>query len=128
MLRKTLPTYIPHATMLLLMATVLTSSAQQQQQQDKEPASGNALSAQLVKTGLFVISGGGCNSVLRLSGNGFILVDGKLPGNYEAILALSKKLSYSEQPIRALIVTDHFEKHNGNNAEFLSAGTQILAQ
>lgn len=86
------------------------------------------LTAQFVKTGLFMISGGGCNTLLRLSGNGLILVDGKLPGNYEAILKQAAKLSYSDQPIRALIVTDYLQNHNGNNAKFLGAGTQIVAQ
>src|ERR1017187_10630689 len=45
-----------------------------------------ALNAQLVKTGLYVITGAGCNSVLRLSANGFILVDGGLPGNYDVLM------------------------------------------
>jgi cyclase len=87
------------------------------------------LTAEAVRTGLFVISGGGCNSLLRLSGNGFIVVDGKLPGNgnYEALLALVKKISYSDQPIRALITTDHQENHTGNNTKFLAAGAQIIA-
>jgi glyoxylase-like metal-dependent hydrolase (beta-lactamase superfamily II) len=97
---------------------------------DQTPKSGadSQLTAQFVKTGLFMISGGGCNTLLRLSGNGMILVDGKLPGNYKAILRQAGKLSLSDQPIRALIVTDYLENHNGNNAEFLAAGTQIVAQ
>ena len=94
--------------------------------QTPQPAS--ELTAQFVKTGLFMISGGGCNTLLRLSGNGLILVDGKLPGNYENIVKQAAKLSYSDQPIRALIVTDSAENHNGNNAQFLAAGTQIVAQ
>jgi glyoxylase-like metal-dependent hydrolase (beta-lactamase superfamily II) len=88
----------------------------------------SGLNAALVKTGLFLISGGGGNSLLRLSGNGFILVDGKLPGNYEAILASAKKLSYSEQPIRILVNTDHHENHTALNEEFLQAGSFVLSQ
>jgi glyoxylase-like metal-dependent hydrolase (beta-lactamase superfamily II) len=78
-----------------------------------------ALNAQLVKTGLYVITGAGCNSVLRLSANGFILVDGGLPGNYDALMKKVGKISYSDQPIRALILTDHGAHHAGNNAQFL---------
>ena len=81
-----------------------------------------------MKTGLFVITGGGCNSLLRLSQNGFILVDGKRPGNYQAILELARQVSYSEQPIRVLITSDHLPNHTGNNAAFLGDGTQIIAQ
>jgi glyoxylase-like metal-dependent hydrolase (beta-lactamase superfamily II) len=63
-----------------------------------------------------------------LSGNGFILVDGKIPGTYESILKLANKLSYSEQPIRILINTDYHENHTGNNSNFLEGGTAVLAQ
>ena len=76
-----------------------------------EKSADKTLTARLAKTGLYVISGGGGNSLLRLSANGFILVDGKLAGNYDAILALTKKLSYSDQPIRALILTGHYGSH-----------------
>jgi glyoxylase-like metal-dependent hydrolase (beta-lactamase superfamily II) len=129
MFRKTLPAYTPCTIILLSMAGAVAGSAQNTQGTER-PVKGfgvSALTPALVKTGLFVISGGGCNSLLRLSANGFIVVDGKLPGNYEAILAQAKKLSYSEQPIRVLINTDYQENHTGNNAKFIEAGTQILA-
>lgn len=113
----------------VLFALAAGASAQSTQHLETagETAGGKALTPALVKTGLFVISGGGCNSVLRLSANGFILVDGKLPGAYESILELAKKLSYSEQPIRILINTDYHENHTGNNANFLEDGTAVLA-
>jgi cyclase len=117
------------AIVCLLLSTVLAVSAQSTQSA-RQPGKGSgdgALTPVMVKTGLSMISGGGCNSLLRLSANGFILVDGKLPGNYEAILALSKKVSYSELPIRILINTDYHENHTGNNAKFIAAGTQVLA-
>src|ERR1700679_3938536 len=44
------------------------------------------LHVEMVKTGLFLISGGGSNSVLRLSANGSIILDGKAPGSYEALV------------------------------------------
>ena len=127
---KSLPAHGPCAIVLLLMAGAVASAAQPTQSKER-PGKGpgdRALTAEMVKTGLFVISGGGCNSVLRLSANGFILVDGKLPGNYETILARAKKLSFSEQPIRILINTDYHENHTGNNAKFIEGGTQVLAQ
>jgi cyclase len=106
----------PWAVVLLLTVGAVAGSAQ-----DK-----NALKTELVKTGLFVISGGGCNSLLRLSAKGLIVVDGKLPGNYDALLEQVRKIS--EQPIRVLINTDYHENHTGNNSEFLEDATQILAQ
>ena len=93
----------------------------------KRGQSGNdGMTSQLVKTGLYVISGQGSNSVLRLSANGLILVDGKLPGNYDALRARVKKIS--DQPIRALILTDCDESRTGTNAKFVENGTPIVVQ
>ena len=115
------------AGLLIARGVVISAESTEGKGQSARGPDGNALAPAMVKTGLFVISGGGCNSLLRLSANGFIVVDGKLPGNYEAIVALTKKLSYSEQPIRILINTDYHENHTGNNSKFLEAGTVILA-
>jgi cyclase len=93
----------------------------------QERATEQPIASQVIKTGLYLIAGGGSNSLLRLSANGFILVDGKLPGNYEAILAQAKRVAYREQPIRILINTDHHENHTANNARFIAAGAQVLA-
>jgi hypothetical protein len=81
---------------------------------------------QLVKTGLYLINGQGSNSVLRLSANGLILVDGKLPGNYDALRARAKKIS--DQPIRALILTGCDESSTGTNAKFVENGSHIVVQ
>jgi len=119
-----------YATLSMLLAGPISSSAQSLSGVEKpgQTSVDSGLNAALVKTGLYLISGGGGNSLLRLSANGFILVDGKLPGNYDAILALAKKLSYSEQPIRILVNTDHHENHTALNEEFMKAGTFVLAQ
>jgi glyoxylase-like metal-dependent hydrolase (beta-lactamase superfamily II) len=84
------------------------------------------LHAELVKTGLYLIPGGGCNSLLRLSADGLIIVDGKLPGNYSMLMRQAQAIS--NQPVRALINTDSSPELTGTNTEFLEAGTQILAQ
>ena len=66
----------------------------------------DGLSSDLVKTGLYVLTGKGSNSVLRLSANGLILVDGKLPGSYDDArgargknFQTAYKGSYSHRPI-----------------------------
>ena len=117
-------TYRVWATVLLLIATAAISSAQYKQWNVPEPHDG--LKLELVKTGLYLISGQGSNSLLRLSANGLILVDGKLPGNYDAIRVRAKKIT--DQPIRALILTNYDESRTGNNAKFLENGTAIIAQ
>jgi glyoxylase-like metal-dependent hydrolase (beta-lactamase superfamily II) len=133
MLVKAAPAARRCALALLLMAGTAGFFGQgPKNDRGGEKPDANALHAELVKTGLFVIIGGGgklaCASLLRLSANGFILVDGKLPGNYDAILELARKVSFSEQPIRVLITSDHQVDHTGNNAVFLAAGTQVIAQ
>ena len=50
----------------------------------EEPAPGR-ITVQPVSTGLFLITGGGSNTVLRFTAAGIVLVDGKRNGNYDAI-------------------------------------------
>ncbi len=106
------------------MAGAVASSAQYKQPNAINPHDG--LTLQLVKTGLYLIAGNGSNSLLRLSGNGLILVDGKLPGNYAALRARAKKIS--DQPIRALILTGCDESSTGTNAKFAENGSHIVVQ
>jgi cyclase len=82
---------------------------------------------QQVKPGLYMITGAGGNSTVRITSEGVILVDGKLPGeaNYNALMALIKGVS--DQPVKYLIVTHHHADHTGNNQRFLDAGVKIVA-
>jgi cyclase len=120
---STLSVHKTCATVLLVMAGAMTVSAQNMQVNTRGD---EGMTAQYVKTGLFVISGRGSNSVLRMSANGLILVDGKLPGSYDALLAQVKRIS--KQPVRALILTDCGESRTGTNGKFVEDGTRIIAQ
>jgi cyclase len=83
------------------------------------------LAAQLIKTGLYMLSGEG-NSLLRLSTNGAIVVDGQAPSHFAALRQQARRIG--EQPIRLLITTDHHQEHTANNQQFLADGAQIVAQ
>jgi glyoxylase-like metal-dependent hydrolase (beta-lactamase superfamily II) len=74
-----------------------------------------------------MITGAGGNTTVRVTTQGLIVVDGKLPGqaNYDALIALIKGVS--DQPIKYLIVTHHHADHTGNNQRFLDAGVQVVA-
>jgi glyoxylase-like metal-dependent hydrolase (beta-lactamase superfamily II) len=74
-----------------------------------------------------MITGAGGNTTLRVTSQGLIVVDGKLPGqaNYDALMALIKGVS--DQPVKYLIVTHHHADHTGNNQRFLDAGVQVVA-
>ena len=86
-----------------------------------------AQAIQQVKPGLYMVTGAGGNSTFRVTNEGVILVDGKLPGdaNYNALMALIKGVT--DQPVKYLIVTHHHADHTGNNQKFLDAGVQIVA-
>ncbi len=129
MLRKILPTYRLCAIILLAMSVTVSAQNHQEKGPPGKGPGDVTLTAQLVKTGLYLIAGGGGNTLLRFSANGLILVDGKSPDNYRALMSQVRKISkISDLPVRALIVTDYHEDHTGNNAKFLAAGVQIIAQ
>src|SRR5215472_17831389 len=117
------------AIALLAMVGIVTSSALAAEEQRGSGSQGPKLTLQLVKTGLFLISGGGANSLLRLSANGEILVDGKHPENHAALMSQVRKISrITDMPVRVVILTNHHEDRSGTNAKFLAAGAQIIAQ
>jgi cyclase len=120
---RLLPAHRICVMVLVIMAGAIADPAQNMQYNTRGD---EGMTAQYVKTGLYVISGRGSNSVLRLSANGLILVDGKLPGTYEALSAQLKRIS--KQPVRALILTDCDKSRTGTNAKFLENGTAIVVQ
>jgi hypothetical protein len=74
-----------HSVILLLAAIgSIAGSAQglSPQPQPIRAATNNPLQVQLIKTGLYLVSGGGANTLIRMSGDGQVLVDGKLPDSY----------------------------------------------
>jgi cyclase len=119
------PSHRVWASVLLILACAVASSAQFNQAKTPTP-SNDGMTTELIKTGLFLISGNGGNSVLRLSANGLILVDGKPAGSYAALRARARKIS--DQPIRALILTGCDKSRTGTNPKFAEDGAHIVAQ
>jgi glyoxylase-like metal-dependent hydrolase (beta-lactamase superfamily II) len=108
------------------MVMVATIAGSAQYQQSNTATANDGMTMQFVKTGLYMFSAKAGNSVLRLSGNGLIMVDGQLPGNYDALRARVKRIS--NQPIRVLILTDCDPSRTASNARFLEDGTPIVVQ
>ena len=83
---------------------------------------------QRVKPGLYIVPGAGATSVVRVTQDGVILVDGKLPGeqNYNDLLAQIRTVT--DKPVKFLIVTHHHADHTGNNDRFFAAGVPVIAQ
>lgn len=111
----------------ILLLSVLSVGSLHAQYAPKDPRDvKGALTASYVKTGLFVIAGGGGNTVLRLSGNGLILVNGKDAEHYDELTRRVRKIV--DQPIRIEINTDHYAGHNGTNARFAADNIEVVVQ
>lgn len=111
-----------HRCFVLLVASSFSAFAA-----DPPPAS--SMNAQLVKTGLYLIEGGGSNTLMRFSASGLIVVDGKSPGMYRELMSQIRKINkLSDLPVRALILTGAREDRSGNIARFAAAGVPIVVQ
>lgn len=82
--------------------------------------------AQQIKPGLFLVTGGGANSMIRVTTEGLILVDTKNPGDemYNGLVEQIK--SVSPLPVKYVLNTHHHPDHTGNNQKFLEGGAQIV--
>jgi cyclase len=114
---------------MVVAALAVAQVATAQPLQKSQGADGEQLTSQLVRTGLYVIAGSGANSLLRFTAGGSILIDGKRPGHYRALMSVIRRISrFSDHPVRVLVLTDHHENRTGTNPQFLAAGVQIIAQ
>ena len=85
--------------------------------------------AELVKTGLYLISGGGGNVLLRFNAAGAVLINGKDVGMYRPLMSQVRRISrLSDLPVRVLMLTDTAEHHAANQAFFAAAGVATLVQ
>jgi cyclase len=116
------------------LAAVVSVAAFAQAPQPAAPAGGQGRGRggqavqpiQQIKPGLYVVAGAGANSLVRVTDDGVILVDGKLAGdqNYNGLIEQIKTVT--DKPVKFLIVTHHHADHTGNNAKFLEAGAQVI--
>jgi cyclase len=114
-------------TLLLTIAVLATSAFSQAPPAGGGRGAPQPQAIQQVKPGLYMVTGAGGNSTFRVTNEGVILVDGKLPGeaNYNALMTLIK--GATDQPVKYLIVTHHHADHTGNNQRFLDAGVKVVA-
>jgi glyoxylase-like metal-dependent hydrolase (beta-lactamase superfamily II) len=81
-----------------------------------------------VKPGLYMVTGGGGNTAVRVTSAGLVVVDGKNPGQsfYDDLMAQIRTVSPA--PVKYLVDTHHHADHSGNNGRFLAAGAKVVAQ
>src|SRR5216117_4034481 len=81
----------------------------------------------MLKPNLYEITGGGANTLIRVTNQGLIVVDTKNPGdeNYNRLMEEIK--SVTAQPVKFVINTHHHPDHVGTNQKFIDAGAQVVA-
>jgi glyoxylase-like metal-dependent hydrolase (beta-lactamase superfamily II) len=80
-----------------------------------------------VKPGLYMVTGAGGNTTVRVTSDGLVVVDGKNPGQafYDELIGQIRTISPA--PIKYFVVTHHHADHSGNTGRFLAAGAKAVA-
>lgn len=79
-----------------------------------------------LKPGLHMITGGGANTLIRVTTEGLIVVDTKNPGDENYRRVMEEIASVSKQPVKYVFNTHHHPDHVGNNQKFIDAGAQVV--
>ena len=79
-----------------------------------------------LKPDLYLITGGGANTLVRVTPEGLIVVDTKNPGDENFNRVMEEIRSVSNQPAKFVINTHHHPDHVGNNQKFIDAGAQVV--
>ena len=81
----------------------------------------------MIKPNLYIVTGAGGNSTVRVTKAGIILVDTKNLGDqfYNDLVAQIKTVS--DQPVKEVIITHVHQDHSGNTGKFIEAGAHVTA-
>jgi glyoxylase-like metal-dependent hydrolase (beta-lactamase superfamily II) len=80
-----------------------------------------------LKPDLYMITGGGANTLVRVTPDGLIVVDTKNPGDENYNRLMEEIRTVSNLPVRIVINTQHHPDHVGTNQKFIDAGAQVVA-
>lgn len=80
-----------------------------------------------LKPNLYMITGGGANTLVRVTPEGLIVADTKNPGDENYARVMEEIRSVTQAPVRWVINTQHHPDHVGTNQKFMDAGAQVLA-
>ena len=83
--------------------------------------------ARQLKPGLFLITGGGANTMVRVTTEGLVVVDTKNPGDDQYNGLVTQIKAVSPLPVKYVINTQHHPDHVGNNQKFIDAGATVIA-
>jgi cyclase len=86
-----------------------------------------AQAIQQVKPGLYIVTGAGGNTGVRVTSDGLIVTDTKNLGDqfYNGLVEQIKTISTA--PVKFVIITHHHQDHSGNIGKFEEAGAKVIA-
>jgi glyoxylase-like metal-dependent hydrolase (beta-lactamase superfamily II) len=97
-------------------------------QQAAPPAAPPApMAIKQVKPGLYMVTGFGGNSTVRVTDQGVILVDTKNLGDGPYNDLVTQIKSVTPQPVRYVFITHVHQDHSGNIGRFAKAGAEVIA-
>jgi cyclase len=120
----------PGVVAAIAIATTLTLLAQAPQ--GGPPGGRGAAAGQTVekirelKPNLYMITGGGANTLVRVTTEGLILVDTKNPSDENYKRLMEEIASVSKLPVKYVLNTHHHPDHVGNNQKFIDAGAEVV--
>lgn len=80
-----------------------------------------------VTDGVYMVTGNGGNSTVRVTKDGVMLVDTKNPGDAVHAELMDRIHSVSQAPVKYVFITHHHNDHAGNTVNFLSSAKVISA-
>ena len=81
-----------------------------------------------VKAGVFMVTGAGGNSTVRVVNEGVIVVDTKNRGDQNYTALLEQIRTVTPAPVRYVFITHHHQGHSGNIGNFQDAGAEVIVQ
>jgi glyoxylase-like metal-dependent hydrolase (beta-lactamase superfamily II) len=105
----------------LILLSVMTFA------QGRGGAPDNVMPARQLKPGLFLVTGAGANTMIRVTTEGLIVVDTKNPGDTQYNGLLEQIKAVSNLPVKIVLNTQHHPDHVGNNQKFIDMGAQVIA-
>src|SRR5580658_4817730 len=80
-----------------------------------------------IKPNLYIVTGAGGNSTVRVTKAGIILVDTKNLGDQFYNELVQQIKTVSDQPVKEVIITHVHQDHSGNTGKFIQAGAHVTA-
>jgi glyoxylase-like metal-dependent hydrolase (beta-lactamase superfamily II) len=118
--------FIGIAAVLCLTAGASLAQAPQRGGRGGGAPDNTVMAPRELKPGLFLLTGAGANTLVRVTTEGLIVVDTKNPGDEQANSLLAQIKTLSPLPVKFVINTQHHPDHVGNNQKLLDAGAQVL--